>query len=223
MHNEMWAKMHGATVHFPIALILCSGALDASGFFFPDLALRRGLHAAGYWTTVLGALGTVPAVVSGLVMSKGVMLGHDAMRFHHLFVWPAFALIVGLAIWRVLAGDFAASKAPVGYLATVGLAAILILGAGYWGGEMMLALETPTPSSPALIAQGRVLFLASCAHCHGADATGDEGPDLHNVRVSDRYISNIITRGIKSEMPSFRKKLGKDEIMRLTAYVRSLH
>jgi mono/diheme cytochrome c family protein len=80
----------------------------------------------------------------------------------------------------------------------------------------------PTPSSPALISQGRALFLSSCAHCHGADATGDEGPDLHDVGVSDRYISNIITRGIKGEMPSFRKKLGHDEVVRLTAYVRSL-
>jgi uncharacterized membrane protein len=138
MNSENWAKMHGATVHFPIALILCSGALDALGFFFPAPAARRGLHAAGYWTTMLGALGTVPAVVSGLVMSKGVMLGHDALRLHHLFVWPAFALIVGLAVWRAFAGDFATRKPPVGYLATVGLAAVLIMGAGYWGGEMML-------------------------------------------------------------------------------------
>src|SRR6185312_967713 len=84
-------------------------------------------------------------------------------------------------------------------------------------------LAPPTPSSPALVAQGRKLFLDSCAHCHGADATGDEGPDLHNVEVSDRYISNIITRGIKGEMPSFRKKLGAAEITGLTAYVRSLH
>jgi mono/diheme cytochrome c family protein len=82
--------------------------------------------------------------------------------------------------------------------------------------------ETPTPTSPALVAQGRALFLSSCAHCHGADATGDEGPDLHGVEVSDRYISNIITHGIKGEMPSFKKKLGRDEILRLTAYVRSL-
>jgi len=82
--------------------------------------------------------------------------------------------------------------------------------------------EAPTPTSPALVSRGRALFLSSCAHCHGADATGDEGPDLHDVEVSDRYISNIITHGIKGEMPSFRKKLGKDEITSLTAYVRSL-
>ncbi len=83
-------------------------------------------------------------------------------------------------------------------------------------------LVAPTPTSPEWVAQGRKLFLASCAHCHGADATGDEGPDLHDVAVSDRYISHIITRGIKHEMPSFAKKLGAPEIARLTAYVRSL-
>jgi uncharacterized membrane protein len=138
MNSENWAKMHGATVHFPIALILCSGALDALGFFFPAPAIRRGLHAAGYWTMILGAAGTVPAVVSGLVMSRGVMLGHDTLRLHHLFAWPAFALIIGLATWRALASDFTARKAPSGYLAVAGLAAVLVMGAGYYGGELML-------------------------------------------------------------------------------------
>src|SRR5579859_4875784 len=52
--------------------------------------------------------------------------------------------------------------------------------------------EAPTPTSPALVTHGRALFLDSCAHCHGADARGDEGPDLHDVQVSDRYIANII-------------------------------
>ena len=82
--------------------------------------------------------------------------------------------------------------------------------------------EARTPTSPALVAQGRKLFLGSCAHCHGADASGDEGPDLHGVEVSDRYIAHIITHGIKGEMPSFAKKLAAADITRLTAYVRSL-
>jgi len=82
--------------------------------------------------------------------------------------------------------------------------------------------EVAAPTSPALVAQGRSLFLSSCAHCHGADASGDEGPDLHDAEVSDRYISNIITHGIKGEMPSFRKKLGTEDIVKLTAFVRSL-
>ena len=82
--------------------------------------------------------------------------------------------------------------------------------------------EASTPTSPVLVARGRKLFLDSCAHCHAADARGDEGPDLHDVQVSDRYIANTITRGIPHEMPSFKKKLGDAEITALVAYVRSL-
>jgi uncharacterized membrane protein len=138
MEQEFWAKLHGASVHFPIALVLCSGALDTAGLIFPGLASRRGLHAAGYWTMVLGAAGTVPAVVSGLIISKGVMLGHDTLRLHHLFAWPAFALIVGVAAWRVLGSAGASRRAPLGYLGFVGLASALVAVAGYYGGEMTL-------------------------------------------------------------------------------------
>jgi uncharacterized membrane protein len=87
---------------------------------------------------ILGAAGTVPAVVSGLVMSRGVMLGHDTLRLHHLFAWPAFALIVGLATWRALASDFTARRAPVGYLVAACFASVLVMAAGYFGGEMLL-------------------------------------------------------------------------------------
>ena len=83
-------------------------------------------------------------------------------------------------------------------------------------------LEPSTPHSSKLIIRGRTLFLDSCAHCHGADARGDEGPDLHAVQVSDRYIANLITHGIPHEMPSFAKKHGAADITALTAYVRSL-
>jgi mono/diheme cytochrome c family protein len=82
--------------------------------------------------------------------------------------------------------------------------------------------EPATPTSIGLVAEGRRLFLDSCAHCHGADATGDEGPDLHDLQVSDRYIRNTITRGIPHEMPSFAKKHGAAELAALTAFVRSL-
>ncbi len=83
-------------------------------------------------------------------------------------------------------------------------------------------LEASPPIVPAQLARGRRLFLGSCAHCHGADASGDEGPDLHGVEVSDRYIANTITRGIRGEMPSFAKKLGRPDVADLTAYLRSL-
>ncbi len=76
--------------------------------------------------------------------------------------------------------------------------------------------------TPAQVASGRALFLHNCAQCHGADARGDEGPDLHDVPVSDRYIANTVARGIPHEMPAFGRKLSRDDLDALVAYVRSL-
>src|SRR5262245_33297974 len=71
--------------------------------------------------------------------------------------------------------------------------------------------------------QGRHLFLMNCAHCHGDDAHGDEGPDLHGLHRSDARIHEVITAGIKGEMPSFGKKLGDPDVQHLIAYLRTLH
>ena len=70
--------------------------------------------------------------------------------------------------------------------------------------------------------QGRHLFLMNCAHCHGDDARGDEGPDLHDLHRSDTRIHQVIVAGIKGEMPSFGKKLGDPDVRQLIAYLRTL-
>jgi mono/diheme cytochrome c family protein len=70
--------------------------------------------------------------------------------------------------------------------------------------------------------QGYGLFLMNCAHCHGNDARGDEGPDLHGVTKSDARISSLIKNGIKGEMPRFGGKLTDTDVQALIAFVRSL-
>ena len=69
---------------------------------------------------------------------------------------------------------------------------------------------------------GRVLFLKNCAHCHGADAHGDEGPDLHDLDWTDQQIATRIRNGKKGQMTAFAGKLQPSEIDALVAYVRSL-
>ena len=80
-----------------------------------------------------------------------------------------------------------------------------------------------TPEFTADTTHGRHLFLMNCAHCHGDDARGDEGPNLHNLHRSDARIHEVITAGIKGEMPSFSKKLGDPDVRQLIAYLRTLH
>jgi mono/diheme cytochrome c family protein len=70
--------------------------------------------------------------------------------------------------------------------------------------------------------QGYTLFMMNCAHCHGNDARGDEGPDLHGVTKSDARITSMIKNGIKGEMPKFGAKLSDSDVLALIAFVRTL-
>jgi mono/diheme cytochrome c family protein len=80
-----------------------------------------------------------------------------------------------------------------------------------------------TNQSPAAsLAAGRPLFLKNCAHCHGADAHGDDGPDLHALDVSDQWIANRIRNGKAGEMTAFNGKLQASEINALIAYLHTL-
>ena len=83
--------------------------------------------------------------------------------------------------------------------------------------------DGPTiPSAGTLEQKGHALFLLNCAHCHGADARGDEGPDLHGVTKSDARIASLIKNGKKGEMPKFASKLTDSEVQAVIAFVRSL-
>jgi len=78
-----------------------------------------------------------------------------------------------------------------------------------------------SPPSP-LVAQGHHLFLMNCAHCHGDDAKGDEGPDLHGLSKSDARLSALINNGIKGEMPRFNQKLSESDVHAVVAFLDSL-
>jgi mono/diheme cytochrome c family protein len=69
---------------------------------------------------------------------------------------------------------------------------------------------------------GRTLFLRNCAHCHGATAHGDDGPDLHDLGLADDWIANRIRKGKAGQMTAFAGKLQPAEIAALVAYVQSL-
>src|SRR5580765_7564171 len=100
MNNAFWARMHGGATHFPFALLMVSVVFDHAGFWWPSGLRRREFHAIGFYSLLLAAAASPFAVLSGLALSKGIILGSGALRLHHLFIWPAFGLLVGLAVWR---------------------------------------------------------------------------------------------------------------------------
>ena len=219
----------------PIVLLLASVVFDLVARRSRDEGLRRGLHAAGLGSAIAGMLGGIGAVVAGLFMTRGRVLGGGYERIHHLFVWPAVVVCAVLVGWRLFRGGRTPQRGLGLYLAGMSIVSVLMVGAGYSGGEMLLAAEnenfpasaasrTPTSASEqmALVAAGRHLFLKNCAHCHGADARGDDGPDLHNLDWTDAEIAARIRNGKKGQMTAFAGKFSAENIGEVLAYLRTL-
>ncbi len=80
----------------------------------------------------------------------------------------------------------------------------------------------PALPADANATAGRALFLKNCAHCHAADARGDEGPDLHNLDWPVEQIAARIRNGKPGQMTAFAGKLQPVEITALAVYVRAL-
>src|SRR5712675_912410 len=109
--------------------------------------------------------------------------------------------------------------------------ALAAIGIAFAAGEIIRAKATAASGATERLVipptgtqehRGYTLFLMNCAHCHGDDARGDEGPDLHGVLKSDARIAEIITNGIKGEMPRFGSKLHDEDVKSLTQFIRSL-
>jgi alcohol dehydrogenase (cytochrome c) len=68
---------------------------------------------------------------------------------------------------------------------------------------------------------GREIFSASCARCHGLDARGGEyGPNITQLNVQ-LDLAAIVKAGVKG-MPAFSGSLNDEEITAVVKYVRSL-
>ncbi|MGA3007232.1 MAG: DUF2231 domain-containing protein [Opitutaceae bacterium] len=140
MNSNFWVDVHGATTHFPIALIFVACLSDTAALCLWHKPAAVTLRTAGRYAALVAALGGLPAVVSGLVMTRGEMLGHDrALRWHHLFAWPAFMLMIAVAVWRSLTREQISRHGYAGYVGVLCLLAGLIAATGYWGGELLKA------------------------------------------------------------------------------------
>ena len=113
---------------------------------------------------------------------------------------------------------FAFIASCVSLLTTLGIA--FAFGTALSGKQSKLT-ESRSFNGETVI-QGRRVFIKHCVECHGFDARGDEGSDLHNLRAGDALMRQIIISGIKGEMPAYGKVLNKADVRALIAYLRTL-
>jgi hypothetical protein len=110
---------------------------DVAALAYWRRPVARRFWAAGAGALLIGAFGSVPAIVSGLIMTRGDMLGAASLRAHHLAVWPAFALLIAATTWRALTRDDISRRAFAAQVCAVWLLAGCVAIAGYTGGELL--------------------------------------------------------------------------------------
>jgi len=135
--EKLWANLHGGSTHFPIALMIASVIFDTLAYLIPGESLKRDLSAAGFYALILGAAASFVAALSGMVISAFQFFGPGLLAKHHDFVWPAFGLMIGLAVWRLVVRGEASRPAMGLYLVVAAITAGLMGAAGYFGGELL--------------------------------------------------------------------------------------
>jgi uncharacterized membrane protein len=136
--NIPWEQLHGAMTHFPIALILFSAVCDFGSVLFGKVALASELRKVSLFGLAVAAVASLGAVVSGIALTKGNMWGRGELGWHHRFIWPAFGLLVALAVWRLIVRDQMSRTGLYIYLFLMFLTSGLVAAAGYFGGELLL-------------------------------------------------------------------------------------
>jgi len=124
--------------HFPIALLLFSALCDFASVLFGRFAFATGLRRVSLFGLAVSAAASVVAVVSGIALTKGNMWGSGELGWHHRFIWPAFGLLILLAVWRLIVRDQMSRTGFFLYLFLMFLTSGLVAAAGYFGGELVL-------------------------------------------------------------------------------------
>ena len=129
-------NVHPLFVHFPIALLLAAFGLEALGIILK----HERLQYAAAWNLVLGAVGAIAAVITGLLaegtISAGGAVG-DLLRTHETLALVATGLAVVLAAWRLRLRRGMSRPARAAFVALM-LAMVIVIGVGaHHGGRMV--------------------------------------------------------------------------------------
>ena len=136
MNPIFWIHLHGSFTHFPIAFVFGAALFETLGFICTSKQREFGI--VGSWLLLLAGLGAFGAMFSGLATSKWNPWGKDLLLQHHLFAWPSFALIVGLATWRLAVRGRSSRPAFLVYLSIMALTCALVGSAGFSGARLLL-------------------------------------------------------------------------------------
>ncbi len=170
MFPQTAAQWHAALNDFPSLLFIVALVFDLVG----EATNRESLKAAGFWTLVAGALGTLTALVSGLIAESAIEHGgsvHLVMERHKTLGITVTVLFVLLAGWRVWRKGRLRSIERRTYLTIATVGALVILWTAHIGGTIVYEYGGGIPTA---VLEGALQERAT-GHTHGPGEEHEEG------------------------------------------------
>jgi uncharacterized membrane protein len=100
MFGYDWPRLHAALNDLPAALLLMAALFELLA-----LATRKeSFRQVSFWTLIVGAIGGVAAVLSGLQAEENISHGdavHRVMETHELLAFITLGIFGVLALWRI--------------------------------------------------------------------------------------------------------------------------
>ncbi len=174
-----WPRLHAAVNDLPAALLLVSVLFDLLGV----IRKREDFRTVGFWTLMVGVVGTGAAVVAGLKAEGSVEHSDEAhaiMEQHQTMGLILLGIFGALALWRL----FRRAQRPAEQTAAlvVGLIGLVVLvRTAQLGGSLMFehALGIPSARLHTVEAQRE-----SEEHEHGAEPAAHEMPHADSTKPS---------------------------------------
>jgi len=166
------ARIHAVLNDLAPVLLPVSVLCDLLGAFLK----RESLKAAGFWTLMLGVLGTGAAIISGLVAEDATPHGaeaHALMETHETLAFIVLGLFAILAVWRLVRkGVWNEKEQPIALTAGV-IGVALIVVTGMFGGKLVFdhGVGIPTPALQAAIQERATAEAAEHVGAQGAVPT----------------------------------------------------
>jgi uncharacterized membrane protein len=168
-----WPRLHALLNDFPIALLVTAVFFDIVALATRRVAFRQ----VSFWVLMVGVLGSIAAVVSGLQAEDHIEHGeavHRVMATHERFALISLGVFGVLALWRLVREKRMASleRTVVVALSVAGVG--VLFATGMFGGRLVFEHAAGIPS-PVLEEE---LHERSEGHHHGAgeaehlDSTG---------------------------------------------------
>jgi uncharacterized membrane protein len=166
-----WPRLHALLNDFPIALLVTAVFFDLLGF-----ATRRlGFRQVSFSLLLVGAVGGVAAVISGLQAEDHIDHGeavHRVMETHEKFALISLGVFGVLALWRLFRERrMGALERTLTLIASVAGTGVLF-ATGLYGGRLVFEHAAGIPSK---VLEGE-LHERSEGHHHGGGMPDEHAP-----------------------------------------------